>query len=481
MTAEGWRARLVRALDFGIMRQSVLYVASLGLGKIVQLLAIFLYSHFLAPGDFGFYAVFTSYIWILAIAISMNAHLAIGRYLYEGSIDNELMLSTVVLWIAGIAAGYIALAVGAFSIWGPGWSPLVWACLLVVSLGFVADSIITQVSAYAQNAKLLLIPSALRAALSSAVTIAILLTADRPDAMALIIGDALGTLPVIICLFLGPIRFRLQMSWTYLRRMFAYALPLTPYMLALTLLSQFDRIVIASLQNERAAGLYSLSYNFGALPLLASTALTSALTKRFFDDLSAGRFAPLVAQANYAFGLSALCFAGVMAFGQSFALLMLPSDYAEAFDIIPIVAYAGLVFTLFQIWVRVLAFRDRPGQISLIATCGIALNVGLNVLLVPVLGYKVAAWTTVLAYVVMTASVLLLVRTRQGIRELPLRQTLGLLMLGAVPLGVTAALEHDIIARQAVLALWFALFAISVFRPIMAGAGQPRPGADGVD
>ncbi|USU14151.1 oligosaccharide flippase family protein (plasmid) [Sphingomonadaceae bacterium OTU29THOMA1] len=455
-----------QSLDITVLKQSALYIASLGLGKITQLLSIFVYSYFLSTSDFGFYSVFTSYIWILAIAVSGNSHLAIGRYLYEDEIDNTVMMSTVLSWIGVITIIYSLAFLLLTRFVDVGWTPLVWVCLLVVGLGFVADSILTQISAFAQDARLLLIPSALRAVISSGVTLTILYISAKPDATALILGDAIGTVPVLIYIFRTPIRLKLTGSVAYLRRMFSYALPLTPYMLALTLLSQFDRILIAAFLNERAAGLYALSYNFGVLPLLASTAVTSALTKSFFDDLKAGRNAALVAQADYAFGLSALCFGLVMALGESVAWLVLPDRYAEAFRIIPVVAYAGMIFTMFQIWVRVLAFRDRPALISGIAILGVGTNVGLNILLIPIWGFPVAAWTTAIAYAIMTFLVIAVVRGQEKIADLPAARLVTTLSFGALPLILNGLLDVGAHVRQGVLIAWFCLFTFVVLRPI---------------
>lgn len=454
-----------RALDLSLLWQSILYVASFGLGKISQVMAIFVYSYFLTPTDFGFYSVFTSYIWVLAIAISANAHLAIGRYLYEDYVDNTLMMSTVLLWIGAISSVYVIIFLTACLFVDVGWTPITWACLLVVSLGFVADSILMQIAAYRQNARILLLPSAIRAVVSSSSTLAILYLASRPDAMALIIGDAFGAVCVIVALFRTPIRLSFSASLPYLRRVFSYALPLTPYMLALTLLSQFDRVLIAAFIDERAAGLYALSYNFGALPLLAASAITSALTRRFFDDLRAARYGALIRQADYAFAMSALCFAIVIAGGESIAWLLLPNRYADAFPIIPVVAYAGMVFTVFQIWMRVLTFRDRPGLISIIATCGIMFNVGLNVLLIPVAGFAIAAWTTLFAYTAMTAAVVTIVR--KTIRDLPVGRLVATLAAGAPPLIFSGSVHVEPTMRQIILLVWFAAFVILLVRPII--------------
>ena len=466
-------ADMTSHLDIRIMSQTLIYIGSLSLGKITQILAIFLYSYMITPDQFGFYSVFTSLIWILAIAISANAHLAIGRYLYEDDVDNSVMMSTVLLWIFGISCAFGMLFLIASSFVVTGWPPMIWGCLLIVALGFVSESILTQISAYVQDARLLFMPSLLRAVISTLTTLAILGFNVNPGAKALIIGDAIGALPLIVYLFRTPIKLRIVASRGYLKRMFGYALPLTPYMLALTLLSQLDRIIIATLAGERAAGLYALSYNFGALPLLAATALTSALTKSFFDALKAGRIAELVKQADYAFGLSAVCFAAVMAAGQSAAWILLPSRYAAAFDIIPVVAFAGMVFAVFQIWVRVLAFRDRPGLISILASAGVAINVGLNVLLIPVLGFEAAAWTTVAAYAMMTLAVVVIVKREPGMGALNIGRMAVPLAIAAIGLPISQGLDDALFLRQILLILWYGAFATVVLWPIFTARAAP--------
>gem|GEM_PF-3741087 len=316
--------------------------------------------------------------------------------------------------------------------------------------------------------------------MSCITTFVILYTAARPDGMALVLGDVVGAMVMVLYFFIfGEFRLHWVLSASYLRKMFAYALPLTPYMLALTLLSQFDRVIIDALEGGAAAGLYGLSYNFGILPLMVATALTNALTRRFFEQLRAGDTRALAAQSRYIFGIAGVCFAGVMAFGEVTAWLLLPDRFAPAFDIIPVVAYGGMVFSLFQVWVRVLAFRDKPGQISAIATVGTVVNIGLNLALIPILGFKVAAWSTVVAYMGMTLVCMWLVKVRHAIDTISLRSTLMSLAFGALPLLLVGLFAFSFVAKQALLTVWFGAFAVYVMRPVLMRDGDEARLAEG--
>jgi O-antigen/teichoic acid export membrane protein len=181
-----------------------------------------------------------------------------------------------------------------------------------------------------------------------------------------------------------------------------YALPLIPYMLSLTLLSQFDRVLIDRYFGKEATGLYSLSYNIGILLLMVVTAVLNTFNPAFFNALNNKNYARVVTDSRQVFALAVLTTGFLVLFGQEMAALVAPAQYASAFDLIPVVALGGLCFVIFQIWVRVIAYANRTALISAIAVLATAINMGLNYWLLPIAGYKVAAVTTVVAYLVMS-------------------------------------------------------------------------------
>ncbi|WP_180139301.1 lipopolysaccharide biosynthesis protein [Sphingomonas sp. R-74633] len=463
---------IFRLINTPLLRQSALYTSSMLFSKIAQLFSVFVYSYFVDPAEFGFYSVFSSYIWIFASIISVNLYLGVGRYLYEDDVDNDVMISTVLVEL--VLASLIFLGVAAWVVQrgSSEWPLTTWLCLLFVTHGFIFESLITQFAAYNQNGMFLLRATIIRAIASVSVTMVALMFMTSHRGFALILGDVAGALPVIgYFIFSGMFRFNLKLSVPYIRKMLGYAMPITPYMLSLTLLSQVSRIIVEHYQGERAAGLFSLSYNFGMLPLIAATALTNAVNRSFFDQLKGDDQKALVSGADDVFALTALCFAGVMAFGELAAWLFLPDRYSAAFAIIPVVAYAGMALGLFQIWVRVLAFRDRPGVVSVVATLGMAVNMALNLMLIPSLGFSIAAWSVVIAYVGMALGCMMLVKKLEGIELLSVSAGARHLAIGGLPLLIGLDPDIPFAVRQVLLGVWFVGFAIYLVFPLLKVRG----------
>ena len=184
-----------------------------------------------------------------------------------------------------------------------------------------------------------------------------------------------------------------------------YALPLLPYALCLTLLSQFDRCWSIAFMAVKLRG------------FTASVITRSALCNDFHSDFECSdskvlwryesrRSNAVKEDARIIFAVVLMCTVTIVLFGQQVATLILPEGYALGFSIIPFVALGALCFGIFQIWVRVLAYYHKTALISVIATLGVFVNVVLNLWLVPRLGWQVAAWTTVAAYLFLAAGCL---------------------------------------------------------------------------
>jgi O-antigen/teichoic acid export membrane protein len=129
-------------------------------------------------------------------------------------------------------------------------------------------------------------------------------------------------------------------------------------------------------------------------------------------------------------------------FGENLFGLLVPTKYDSALDLIPVVAIGGLCQVVFQLWARLVAYVNKTYLLSLIATIATVLKICLNLAVFPVLGYKSAASTTVMGYLLMSLMCVWVVNTRVGLFKVPLRKHLGyivacvamLLFFSATPL-----------------------------------------------
>ncbi len=417
----------------GVVRQIINQLGVAIASKLVPLAAIFLYSRMMSVADYGVLNLFQSYLWIFALALSLNLHVAVGRYIYLPDAAFESFLGTTLL------SGGAVFAVGSIVILTLadttsvmlGMPQVLLPLMLVTVAGQLAESLMTQIAIHDQRGDLLLRIVAGKAAVSLGLSLVLLLIWGEDKFLAVLLADAIASLVLSAAVFM---LLRHRIEWTlrrdHLTYMARYALPLVPYMLGLTLLSQFDRVLIDRFHGSEATGLYSLSYNIGALLLMVTTAILNAFNPPFFAALNRGDHERVHRDARAIFALALVATMAVVLFGQQVASLVFPARYAEGFGLIPTVALGGLCFVVFQIWVRVLAYFHRTATISAIAIACAALNIGLNLWLLPLLGWQAAAWTTVVAYVAMSVACLVAVNASRLLPAvLPWREALWIVLV----------------------------------------------------
>lgn len=373
--------------------------------KLIPLASIFLYSRYLTVHDYGVINLFASYLWIFAIVMSMNLYSGVGRYIYNEDADFGSFLGTTL-----IAIGAIYLTVGLVVIVRLekishllGMPRQVVLLMLAVVLGQIAESLFTQVAIFHQRSALLLKVVASKACATLALSVGLLLEMASQKFLAVLYADAIVSL-VLMAYVLN--NFRATIRWSlridHLRYMASYSIPLIPYMLSLTLLSQFDRVMIGNHFGKEDIGLYSLAYNIGILLLMVVTAVLNAYNPAFFSALNQKNYVRVIQDSDSIFALAVLVTGVLVLFGSELAALVVPAKFASAFDLIQIVAIGGLCFVIFQIWVRVIAYAHRTYLISIIAVIAAAINIGLNYWLLPIYGYKVAAINTIASYLAMS-------------------------------------------------------------------------------
>jgi len=307
-----------------------------------------------------------------------------------------------------------------------GLPQLLLPLMLVTVAGQIVESLMTQIAIHDQRGDLLLRIVAGKALISLSLSLVLLFVWGGDKFFAVLLADAFASLilgVVVLVLLRGRIEWTLRPDHlTYMAR---YALPLVPYMLGLTLLSQFDRVIIDRFYGKEATGLYSLSYNVGILLLMVVTAVLNAFNPSFFTALNKGDHDRINRDARLIFALALVPTVAIVLFGQQLASFVLPVRYVEGFTLIPVVALGGLCSVVFQIWVRVLAYFHKTATISAITIACAALNIGLNLWLLPLFGWKVAAWTTVVAYVGMVVFCLAAVNASSILpRVMPWREAL---------------------------------------------------------
>jgi O-antigen/teichoic acid export membrane protein len=272
-----------------------------------------------------------------------------------------------------------------------------------------------------------------------------------------------------------------------LRTMLAYGLPLVPAALALWALTFIDRIMLARLSDLAEVGQYAVA-NRVAMPLLFAVAAFATAFSPFIlaahsDDPEAEKELRARVLTYVTAGLVLMALA-LGLFARQIVDIVAPG-FDRAYQATGLVAAGLAAFGVSTVTMTGLSITRRTGRVAFAATLVAAINIGLNLLLIPLWGMMGAAVATLVAFVLLAVLYHLQAqrayRTHYDLRTVFAMSALGgaLLPLGAVdlqPVGLDIALKAGALA-----AFVLALVRLGIVRRAelaeVARALRPRAGA----
>jgi O-antigen/teichoic acid export membrane protein len=433
------------------LRKLVGASAVYGLGSVLvrglAFLLLPLYTRYLDPAEYGIVALTVTVTVVLGLLFPLGLRGAVSRTYYEGGTDEERRARIGTLWIAMIAAaGFMALVLDRLGPplaaavlpevpFDPYLRLAVWTAFLGV-LG-VTPLVLLQAQERPRAYVLVTVWSAL---VTTGVTVWLVVRGGGAAGYlrGALIGAALAAVPYLV---LTARQIRPVFRAGVLAPALAYSLPLVPHALAGWALEMSDRAILTRLIPLHDVGVYALGYQLGAAMGLLTTAFNAAWVPLLFGILKdEGESAHPKLARLVTYYAAALCFVGLgwsLLVEHAIGLLAGP-EFREAYRITPWVVGGYVCSGLYLVPTNLLFWQRRTRVIPLVTLAAGAVNIGLNLWLVPRYGAVAAAWSTLVAY-----AVLLLLTWRSAERHHPFPYEYGRLglMLGlALTLFLTGQL-----------------------------------------
>lgn len=418
------------------------YIAATFAQKGIVFLAVPIFARLLTPAQYGTVAIFGSWLEILTIILTLNLHSALNnaRYDFEGAQFKEMLSAVLTLGILCITAGNIILALLpdalAQAIFG-----LPKSLVMLASLGTLAlFPYQVRMTAWRIALKYTLynllnfLTTAYGILLSVALILGFMLFLPGYDhALARIVG----LIAPYIAASLIVVRHSLKDSRTFFRQDYwryalALALPLMLHSLSNIVMKQFDRILINQYIGRSEAGIYTLAYQFGDIANMLWVATNSAWFPWFFAHMKKGNHAQIRKRAQqYALAFGGIV-AGLILAAPLLIRLLAPEEYWQATAIVPVVIAAGFFSLLYSLYANVELYEKKAGYTALITILAATINIILNIILLPLYGYQIAAWTTLVSYICLFLghAAIVILRLKQ-------RALFSFTRLAAMGLGVT--------------------------------------------
>ncbi|TPE44709.1 lipopolysaccharide biosynthesis protein [Pontibacter mangrovi] len=203
---------------------------------------------------------------------------------------------------------------------------------------------------------------------------------------------------------LWPIfRLRLKRVRSWLR----VSLPVVPHQVSFFILDISDKLILSWLRVPlRQIGVYNVASNFGSYFMAASGAVVQASSPFYMrllaqqDSASATqqvRRLTFSLQAMYLVATTLVC----LWMREIFGVLIRNADLQQAYQLAIVIVMAQNFRPMYLAVVNLLTYRELTGRLWRISLVAALSNILLNFLLIPVLGYKVAAFTTFAAFMCM--------------------------------------------------------------------------------
>ena len=190
-----------------------------------------------------------------------------------------------------------------------------------------------------------------------------------------------------------------------LKRFMNYGFAGTMTMLATFLLISSDRWIIHHFHGLDKTGIYNQTYMLGQMSIMAIiTVLNAAFNPYLINNIEKRRQDTDTFVSNtfrWYFYIIFPMAVYISLYAQQISILLLGPEFREAWDIIPLVAFGFLLDGLCHFSSIKLKFFNRLRFLYSGVVIATIINVLLNLYLIPRFNYTIAAYTTLLSYLVM--------------------------------------------------------------------------------
>mgnify|MGYP002857822913 CR=1 FL=1 len=380
-----------------IFGNSVIYTGVTILQRCVAFFLLPIYTAYLTPADYGITGVVTSVSSLLAIFTTLGLDAAGGRFYYK--YNGDPVYSRKLYGTISIIIILNSLFFGGIFILAHKWivDPMLgnvdfYPYVLVGLLNVMVTPLYLLFQGYLQT-----IQNGVKYGINAMLNFLLQIGLT----ILLVVVFRMGALGVLLSSLITAIVFFIYVVFAFLRQQqigidkqiakesFQYSLPLLPHTLANWSNGTIDRLLVNGIRSEADAGLYNLGRSYSSVINTLSIAVNSAYVPWFFDKANnIEQTLPQVRRMSemITWVVSFLCM--VMAlFSQEVLDIMISNPaYDGVWKVIPFLICSTIFNSIYFFYVNVL-FLKNTGVIFTITVTTIALNVGLNLLLIPMYGF----------------------------------------------------------------------------------------------
>lgn len=396
---EGWSKSVVKYGKW--------YLLSSFITKGLGILLLPIYTKYLSPDEYGILQGLNSVANFLPFILSLSLDAAFGRYFHEDKVDFKRLqvLYSTVYWFVFVYGVVLLLGIFATSqFWLTDllevpvfpYAYLSFIPALLNQLALLGRTFLQQ-SLETKKSTMLDVTSTI---INAGVSV-LLLVAFNMGVISRLLGIFAGALFLFLYYHVYFRKIELLIytfSWPTLVRCLKYSIPMLPAMAGSWISSMSDRLVIAKYCTLASVGLYSLAFQLGQLLYILGDAITRVLGPMMMSGLVYDKENTRKKISNTAYFIFLIMLFGeimLYLFAEEFITVFADERYFESALFIPVFGFNYVLGMQQRFPTSIISYKNKTWIISAGCILSACVNLGLNILFVPKLGYEFAVWASV--------------------------------------------------------------------------------------
>jgi O-antigen/teichoic acid export membrane protein len=404
VSAKGLRQRLGE-----LARHSAIYGFGSLVSRFIAVLLLPVYTRFLSPADYGLIETLIALSAVLTVLLAAGVKSAFFRFYFDGEdeagkrrVIRTSFWFTMAMGTAGLVAGLVLAEAISELLFDTGEHADLVRAAFVGLWAHVNYEQMTSLFRVEQRSIAYLVATLINLGLTVGATVLLVVVLEKGP-IGVIVGNFTGTL-IVYAGLLAYRRDQLGFQWDrpLLREMNRFGMPLVPSALFLWALNFSDRFFLVKLSGPREVGLYSIGVRLASAIVLLLAAFRTAWPAFAYsieDDREAARTYSFV--LTYLVALTSWMALALGVLAPWLVRLLTTEDFYSAERVVAPLAFAAVAFGAYIVVVIGIGRARRTRSNWVITGAAAALNVVLNLALIPEFGMMGAAVATIGAYAVL--------------------------------------------------------------------------------
>lgn len=388
-----------RALTAGVW-----YTFSNFLVRGIGFLTTPIFTRILSQADYGNYVNYTSWLSLLTILTTFEMYVSINRARFDYKENlNEYLSSIALCGTAITAICYLVVIIFSnFFVSLFGMDMIYIHIMFIYLLVEPALPLLSTQYRLRMQYKMVTVLS-LSSTILSVVISLVLVSVMKNQLLGRVIGNTVTLFCLNLVLYIFILIKGKKFKFSYCRYGLSIAVPMLPHLLANNILGSTDRIMIKRFCGAEETALYGVIYSCSLVITILMNSVNQAWSPWFYENINKSNY-DIVKKVSKIY-VTVLCwiFILIMLCSPEFVFIFAGKSYMEAVDLMPPIMLGCIMQFFYTLYVNVEIYNKRTFGISIRTLTAALVNLILNFIFIPLFGYKAAAYTTLIGYLILFA------------------------------------------------------------------------------